>query len=322
MMDFIPSDTLRLAIVPELTPGTTPDAPAFQVAPITGETLSVNFNTTESAQLGGPSRGRRDSIVTGLETGGALNFELVHDRALESLLAGLFGTAWAGNELVVGNTIPSFSIEKGFLKPDGDIVFQRYTGCMVNGASLTIAPEEIITGSFDLIGRDQVLATEPIADAAYTGPSNKPVMRGAAKAGIELLDAAGAAQPWADEMMFTQLGLTFSNNGRGLKAIGHDGNVGQVLGAFTVEASFTAYFTSNRVAQLMRDQAEIGLRITLHDSLDAGYTLLLPRCKLTTHTSNAGGAGQDVVDTGTITALTGAGATPWVAKLTRTGAAA
>lgn len=313
----VSADSLRLAIVPEVVAGTTPAAPAFLVLPATGEGLSANWQTSPSAQLGGTQRGVRDQIVTGFEATGALNFELCADAALDALMASMFGGQWVGDDLIVGNAIKTFTVEKRFTT-DTDFAFQRYTGAMVDTLSLSIAPGEAITGSVGLIAADQQLADTPIASATYAGPATSPVMRAPNVTAIELIDPATETPfPWVGAKCFTQLDIAFGNNARALTCIGHLGAKERVLGQFTAELSFSLYFTGNDVAELMRAQKEFGVRVRCEDGAGAHYEFMFPRCKLGAHTSNAGGTGQDVLDTGTITALTGSGATPWVCKISR-----
>lgn len=313
----VSADSLRLAIVPETVPGTTPPTPAFLVMPATGEGLSANWQSAASAQLGGVGRGVRDQIITGFEATGPVNFELLKDASLEAIMSSMFGDDWVSDEVVVGEKIKTFTVEKRFTTDSGH-AFQRYTGAMVDTFSLSIAPGEAITGSAALIAADQVLSDDAIVGATYSGPSITPVMRAPNVTAIELIDpATSTPYPWVGAKCFTQLDITFGNNARALSCIGKLGAKDRVLGQFTAEMSFSLYFTGNDVAELMRAQSEFGVRIRCEDGAGAFYEFNFPRCKLGAHTSNAGGTGQDVLDTGTITALMGAGATPWVCKITR-----
>ncbi len=54
-----------------------------------------------------------------------------------------------GKRLKVGTTLRTFTIERRFL---GVTQFQTFTGVAVNNMSLNIQPENVVTGSYDLIG--------------------------------------------------------------------------------------------------------------------------------------------------------------------------
>lgn len=87
------SNQVRVTFIEEATVGVTPGAGNFNTARFIGEALSATPTTTESQQIR-TDRQSSGQIVTGLEVGGDLNFELAKESALEQLIAGAMFNTW------------------------------------------------------------------------------------------------------------------------------------------------------------------------------------------------------------------------------------
>ena len=97
----VSSDSLRLGVVKEVTPGTSPAAPAFQLFRTTGEGLTYDVTTTNSEEMGGLNRGVKDNILAGAQVTGEINFELSKHFALEDFMAAALGNVWGDDPLTV-----------------------------------------------------------------------------------------------------------------------------------------------------------------------------------------------------------------------------
>lgn len=142
-----------LAIQKEAAFATDPQTPALVRLPFTSESLSRSIELIDSDTIRGvrsavpPVRGNTD-------VAGSVNFNL--NAYPGEVLLGALGAVTTSGEtapythvIKVGDTVPSFTIEKGF----SDISqFFKYQGCKVNRFSLTASPTGFQKASIDLIG--------------------------------------------------------------------------------------------------------------------------------------------------------------------------
>lgn len=87
------SNLVRLTFIEETTLGETPVAGNFNTARFTNESLSGSPQTTESQQLRS-DRLSSGQIVTGLEVGGDISFELAKETPLDLLIASAMLSDW------------------------------------------------------------------------------------------------------------------------------------------------------------------------------------------------------------------------------------
>ncbi len=106
------SNRVRVTSIPELVIGETPVVGNFSTANYTSEGLSGTPTTTESAQIRS-DRLASGSILTGMEVGGDLGFELSKDPTFEQYIESAMMNSWdvqasvaVGLELAIDNTDP------------------------------------------------------------------------------------------------------------------------------------------------------------------------------------------------------------------------
>ena len=87
------SNLVRLTFIEESVLGETPVAGNFSTARFTSESLSGTPGTTESQQIRS-DRMASGQIVTSLEVGGEVNFELAKESALDLLIASAMMNSW------------------------------------------------------------------------------------------------------------------------------------------------------------------------------------------------------------------------------------
>lgn len=286
----ITADVVRIAEVRETTYGETPATPAFKVVRLTGESLNFTPTTTTSAGMN-PQRSVEDSILTGGAVAGSINFELAKEAWFEEFLSGAMCSEWDTDSLVVGKKLISFTVEKTFPLDDVDSDFHEIRGCIMNGFTLTIAPNAPITGTFEILGKDYAVEQAIITGATYLDPVFNPVFTAPLVTDIQISGVAAAAQ------CFNNITLTLSNNARALECIGHLGAREMALGRAEVTLAFSLYYADGGLLEDLMDQTEIAISFTVNDSDNPAnsYTFTLPRAKLTQCNVVAGGTGQDVL---------------------------
>lgn len=279
------SSETRLASIVESTYGTTPSTPTFLNQRFTAEDLNANIENTTSNEIR-PDRNISDLIQTGQDAGGSVDFELSYgsfDLWLESVMFG----AWSTNVLKNGVTQKSFTIEKTFEAGATD-QYHRFTGCVANSMSLSIAAGAVVTGSFDFMANGFSSAQAAIAGASYTAANANPVINAATNFGS--LAVTGVTSP-----QLTALELNINNNLRQQRVIGSLDSIGLGTGRFEVTGSLTAYFQNAELYELFLAGTASDLTFNLTDSLGNDYEFVIANLKFDTGRVVAGGGDQDVL---------------------------
>lgn len=290
------ADLVQIAIVEEDVYGVTPTTPAFLVVRTTGEGIAFAPTTTKSNEMN-PARQVTDSILTGGSVTGDLNFEMAHELWFDSLLAGAFCEDWNANQLRIGTSLRSFTLEKKIPVPDGPTQYHRYAGCTINGFSFDVKPNQAITGSFTVLGKGVTVSESPLSGATYMNPHLTPVMTAPRVVGIEIGGVSAVSQ------CFNNLQIEMNNNNRAIECIGTLGAKELALGRCEITATFGVLFSDSTLLQTLIDQIETSLAFETDDTLTVGspaehnsYAWFLPRVKFTANPVVAGGTAQDVVN--------------------------
>lgn len=298
------ADLVQVSVVPEVIYGTTPTNPVFQKVRITGEGITFAPTTTKSNEMN-PNRMVTDSILTGGQVTGDLNFELAYETWFEELLSGAMCSLWDVHEaLHIGQLLKSYTIEKKIPVPGGTTQYHRFSGCCVNGFTLNIRPNQPITGSFTFQGKSPAIGTTALAGSSYLEPALTPVMTAPRVVGIEIGGVPAISK------CFNNLVVTLNNNNRGIECIGTLGPRETVLGRAEVTSNFGVLFNDSDLFQMLIDQTENSFAFQTEDSSSIGsplggywYRMYMPRIKLTADAIVAGGTNQDVVNEITAEAL-------------------
>ena len=285
------ADLVRLAEIPETTYGVTPATPAFKVIRYSGESLALAPTTTSSANMN-PSRQVTDSILTGSSAAGGVNFEVAKEAWFEDFLSGAMCKDWVTNVLTIGTTLKSFTIEKSIpITGTANTDYHRVPGSIINGFTLTIAPNAPITAAFDILGKDYLTGSTIVTGATYLPLAMKPVFTAPLVTNIAISGIA-AATP-----CFNNITLTLANNDRALQCIGSLGAREMALGRAEVTLAFSLYYADDDLLDVLRNQTNMSISFTIVDSdtTPNSYQFDIPKAKLTQCNVVAGGTGQDVV---------------------------
>lgn len=308
-MSTVSADTLQLAIVEEVTPGTTPATPVFLVVPVTSESLAANA-TTQTSETLNPQRQIQGSYLTNLETGGDIAMEFSLNDAtkllLESALSEDFvaadGTPFpvppAGAPNVspeganIGTIKKTFTAEVRFPDPVnvGQFLYQRFTNCGVDTFTLTGDPENPVTAAFSIMGGIPSTDNAIIAGATYTVPGNQDVFKGPDYITLQFGSITGTLDCMSS---FT---LNLANNMRGQKCLGTLGNKDILLGTADPNGSGEYYYKSNDLIDALIAQTEFALTVEMKTASNSYFAALFPRTVLTSDPVVASGQNTDVMD--------------------------
>jgi len=148
--------------------GTTPATPAMNFLPINSTTLGLTKESLQSARL------RADRMIEHVRhgnksVGGDIAYELSFGDFDDMLSGALMGN-WTADVLEPGLAIKTFTFERRHLDVGQ---YFRYRGCAINTWSVSVQPNQIVNGTFGVLGRDMERAATTLGVPADVS-SNEP----------------------------------------------------------------------------------------------------------------------------------------------------
>jgi hypothetical protein len=187
-----------------------------------------------------------------------------YDFLLEAALFGAFAT----NVLNTGTTVKSFTLEDGAL----DIAqFRVFTGCMVNTMQISIAPNQMTTATFGIIGKNMTQSSTPL-DASLT----------AASANEPFDSFSGAISEGGSTIAYVNsIDFTLNNNLNPTFVLGSVATPQMEFGMSSLEGTMTVFYEDAALITKFLNETESSLSIVLDDRVAGlNYTLLMPRIKI------------------------------------------
>ena len=273
-MAFSQGSRTRLSFIPEVTFGTTP-AGNFTELPFSTHSLNlskerVTGNDIQSDRMPRVDRhGNRTAsgdIVVDLRSS---NF----DTLLESLMFNTWDASPtdAPDELKVGTTLKSLSIEDYLSDIDQARLF---TGMIVSQASFSMQPNQMVTTTFSLMGKDMAIsATEKTVDAAVV---NQPFDAYSGDFRIGNFDGALSALT-----AVTSLEFTVNNNLNPTFVIGEATTPQMEYGRCEIEGTITAYVEDASLINRFLNETETAFDVSVNDPSGSNeYKFFFPKVKI------------------------------------------
>ena len=189
-----------------------------------------------------------------------------YDAFLESAML----NTWATNVLKVGTTPKFFSIEDYAADIDQARVF---TGMSVSTMGVSLAPNQMVTTTFGMVGKDMTISgTEKTQDAA-SGAA--PFDSYSGDIGIGNVGGASSVA------IVTGLDFTLTNSFAPTFVIGDDSAPSLEYGRAEVEGTLTAYFEDASLINRFLNETETEIEVSVDDPTGANaYTFLFPKVKI------------------------------------------
>jgi hypothetical protein len=171
--------------------------------------------------------------------------------------------------LKVGTTPKFFSIEDYAADIDQARVF---TGMSVNSLGVSLAPNQMVTGTFGMVGKDMSISgTEKTQDAA-SGAAPYDAYSG----DLKIADNGGVL---AASAIVTGLDFSVTNSFAPTFVIGDDSAPSLEYGRAEVEGTLTAYFEDAALINRFLNETETALEASVGDGTNT-LTFLFPRIKV------------------------------------------
>jgi len=266
-MAFAQGSRSSLSYIVEATFGTTP-AGNFTNIPFSTHSLNLTKDRVAGNDIQADRMPRVDRHGN-RQVAGDIAVDLRdadYDDFLESALLNTFST----NALKVGVTPKFFSIEDYAADIDQARVF---TGCSVSSMAISLAPNQMVTTTFSMVGKDMTISgTQKTQDAA-SGAAPFDAYSGDIAIGNVASSSAVA--------IVTGLDFTLNNSFAPTFVIGDDSAPSLEYGRAEIEGTITAYFENAALITRFLNETESELEVSVNDPTGANaYTFLFPRIKI------------------------------------------
>ena len=266
-MAFAQGSRSSLSFITESTCGTTP-AGNFTNLPFSTHSLNLTKDRVAGTDIQADRMARVDRHGN-RQVGGDIVVDL-RDGDFDVFLESAMLNTWATNVLKVGTTPKFMSIEDYAADIDQARVF---TGMSVSTMGISLAPNQMVTTTFGMVGKDMTMsATEKTQDAASgAAPFD-------AYSGDISIGNVGGAAPVA---IVTALDFTLNNSYAPTFVIGDDSAPSLEYGRAEVEGTLTAYFEDAALINRFLNETETEIEVSVDDPTGANsYTFSFPRVKI------------------------------------------
>lgn len=268
-MAFAQGSRSSLSFIKEVTFGTTP-AGNFTNLPFSTQSLNLSKDILAGTDIEADRmprvnrQGNRQvagDVVVDLRDGD-------YDTILESAMLSTFDGG--AHTLKVGVAPIFFSIEDYAADIDQARLF---TGCSVSSMAVSLAPNQMVTTTFGLVGKNMTISgTEKTQDAS-TGAAPFDAYSGDLSIGNVGSVSASA--------IVTSLDFTLTNSFAPTFVIGDDTAPSLEYGRAEVEGTMTVYFEDADLINRFLNETESAIRVSVDDPTGANaYTFDFPRVKI------------------------------------------
>ncbi len=266
-MAFSQGSRSSLSFVTEATFGTTP-AGSFANLPFSTHSLNLTKDVLTGTDIEA-DRMPRVNRQGNRQVGGDIVVDLRdgdYDLILESAMLSTFAT----DILKVGVAPKFFSIEDYAADIDQARLF---TGMSVSTMAISLAPNQMVTTTFGMVGKDMTISGTQKTQVAATGAQPFDAYSGDI--------AIGAVGTPVASAIVTALDFTLNNSYAPTFVIGDDSAPSLEYGRAEVEGTMTAYFEDAALINRFLNETETAIRVSVDDPTGANsYTFDFPRVKI------------------------------------------
>ena len=265
-MAFAQGSRSSLSYIVESTFGTTP-AGNFTSLPFSTHGINLSKDRVAGTDIQADRMPRHDrhgnkqvsgEIVADLR-------EADFDPFLESAML----SAFSGSDLKVGTTPKFFSLEDYAADIDQSRVF---TGCTVSTMGVSIAPNQMVTTTFGIVGKDMSISgTQKTLTAAS---NNSPF--DAYSGSLSIGDTGGTPSASA---IITGMDFTLNNSFAPTFVVGSDSAPQLEVGRAEIEGTMSAYFEDAALVNRFINETETELNVVVGDGTNT-LTFNFPRAKI------------------------------------------
>ena len=266
-MAFAQGSRSSLSYIVESTFGTTP-AGNFTNLPFSTHSLNLTKDRVAGNDIQSDRMPRVDRHGN-RQVAGDIAVDL-RDADYDDFLESAMLNTWATNVLKVGVAPKFFSIEDYAADIDQARLF---TGMAVSSMGISLAPNQMVTTTFGMVGKDMTIgAVQKTQDAASGAAPFDAYSGDIAIGNVGSSTASG---------IVTGLDFTLTNSFAPTLVIGDDSAPSLEYGRAEIEGTLTAYFEDAALITRFLSEVESELEVSVNDPTGANaYTFLFPRIKI------------------------------------------
>ena len=266
-MAFAQGSRSSLSFIPEVTFGTTP-AGNFTNLPFSTHSLNLTKDRVAGNDIQADRMPRVDRHGN-RQVSGDIAVDL-RDADYDDFLESAMLNTWATNVLKVGVAPKFFSIEDYAADIDQARLF---TGMTVSSMGISLAPNQMVTTTFGMVGKDMTIGAVQKTQDAASGAAPFDAYSGDIAIGNVASSTASG--------IVTGLDFTLTNSFAPTFVIGDDSAPSLEYGRAEIEGTLTAYFEDAALITRFLDEVESELEVSVDDPTGANaYTFLFPRIKI------------------------------------------
>jgi len=266
-MAFAQGSRSSLSYIVESTFGTTP-AGNFQNLPFSTHSLNLTKDRVTGNDIQADRMPRVDRHGN-RQVAGDIVVDL-RDTDYDDFLAAAMLNSWSSDVLKVGTTPKYFSIEDYAADIDQARLF---TGCTVSSMGVSLAPNQMVTTTFGMVGKDMTISATQKTQDANSGAAPFDAYSGDLAIGNVGNSSAVA--------IVTGLDFTLTNSFAPTFVIGSDSTPSLEYGQAVVEGTMTAYFEDTALINRFLNEVESELVVSVDDPTAANaYTFTFPKIKI------------------------------------------
>lgn len=265
-MAFAQGSRSSLAYIAESTFGTTPSTPTLANLPINSHSLDLTKDRVEGNEIQADRMPRVDRHGN-RQAGGSIEVDL-RKGDFDALFESAFLNTYSTNVLKIGTTPKFFSMEDRAV----DIgQYRLFKGMSVSTMSVSIAPNQMVTGTFEMVGKNMTQSTTSATASPITAASGNAPFD--SYSGVISDGGSGIA-------IVTSLEFSLSNSFAPTFVVGSSTTPQLEYGRAVVEGTMTVYYEDATLINKFLNETESTIEVTVDDPTGSSdYTFLFPRVK-------------------------------------------
>jgi len=266
-MAFAQGSRSSLSYIAETSFGTTPATPTFAYLPFNTHSIDLTKDRVEGNEIQADRMTRVDRHGN-KQAGGSIETDL-RKADFDELFESAFFNTFSTNVLKVGTTPKYFTMED----EAADISqYRLFTGMAVSNMAVSIAPNQMVTGTFDMVGKTmtQSGSTGSTGGTPTAASSNQPFDSYSGT----ISDGGSAIS------IVTSIDFSLANSLAPTFVVGSDAAQSLEYGRAVVEGTMTVYYEDETLINKFLNETESSIEVSVDDPTGSNsYTFLFPRVK-------------------------------------------
>ena len=266
-MAFAQGSRSSLSYITETAFGTTPSTPTFAYLPFNTHSLDLTKDRVEGNEIQADRMPRVDRHGN-RQASGSIEVDL-RKGDFDEFFESAFLNSYSTDTLKIGTTPKYFTIEDAA----NDISqFRLFTGMSVSTMSVSIAPNQMVTATFDMVGKG-------MTQAGSTGSTGGAPTASSTNAPFDSYSGS-ISDGGSSIAIVTSIDFSVTNSFAPTFVIGADTAQSLEYGRAVVEGTMTVYYEDETLINKFLNETESSIEVSVDDPTGSNpYTFLFPRVK-------------------------------------------